>query len=143
MNARRYAAQGFTLLELMFAVAIVGILLAVAYPSFMQQIAKSRRADAKSVVLGCAQMLERFNSQSGNYAAGTDAGVTAVCLGTTRNGYYNLPATNIPTTAAAGIFLIQATPIGAQSHDACGTFTYSQDGTKGVSGATLASASCW
>ena len=141
MNARRYVAQGFTLLELMFAVAIVGILLAVAYPSFMQQVAKSRRADAKSVVLGCAQMLERFNSQSGSYAAGTDAGVTAVCLGTTRNGYYNLPATNIPTTA--GTFLIQATPTGAQSGDACGTFTYSQDGAKGVSGATLASASCW
>lgn len=143
MNGRPYVARGFTLLELMFAVAIVGILLAVAYPSFMQQIAKSRRADAKSVVLGCAQMLERFNSQSGSYAAGTDAGVTAVCLGTTRNGYYSLPASNIPTAAAGGTFLIQATPVGAQSGDACGTFTYSQDGTKGVSGASLASASCW
>ena len=142
MSAHRSAGRGFTLLELVFAVAIVGLLLAVAYPSFMQQIAKSRRTEAKSVLLACAQLLERHNSQSGNYAAGSDAGVAAACLGTTRNGYYSLPDGNVPA-AAAGTYMIQATPIGAQAGDACGTFAYAQDGTKSVSGASLPSASCW
>ena len=143
MSARPGSAHGFTLVELMFAVAIVGILVAVAYPTFTQQISKSRRADAKSTLLGCAQMLERYNTQSGNYSAATDAAVTSACVGTTKNGYYSLPGGNIPTTAGAGTFLIQATPLGRQAGDACGTFSYTQDGTKGVSGATLASASCW
>ena len=137
------AAQGFTLLELVFAVAVVAILVALAYPSFMQQIARSRRADARSVLLACAQTLERYNTLKGHYAAGSDAEATSACLGTTRNGHYSLPDSNIPTTAGTATFVIRATPAGAQRGDACGTFTYAQDGSKGVSGGTLPSTSCW
>ena len=143
MIAAQRSVRGFTLVELMIGIAIVAILLAVAYPSFAQQLAKSRRTDAKSALLGCAQMLERYSTQSGNYTAGTDASVAASCVGASKNGYYTLPNGNIPTTAGAGTFLIQATPVGIQASDACGTFTYTQDGSRGVSGATLPSARCW
>lgn len=135
--------RGFTLLELMIAVVVVAILVSIAYPSFAQQIAKSHRSDAKIALLACAQMLERYSSQNGNYAGGADAAVNGACTGASKNGYYTLPVANVPTTAGAGAFLIQAQPVGGQATDACGAFTYTQDGTKGVSGGSLPSASCW
>lgn len=137
------AARGFTLIELMITVAVLGIIVAVAYPSFTQQIAKTRRNDAKTSLLNCAQMLERFNTQSGTYTASADAAVNGACTGATRSGYYTMPIANVPSTAGASTFLIRATPTGAQTSDACGALTFTQDGTKGVSGGTLTSASCW
>ena len=136
-------ARGFTLVELMFAVAVVGILVALAYAPFMQQIAKSRRGDARSALLVCAQALERYNTLRGSYAAASDGEVAAACLGATRNRHYVLADDNVPTTAGSATFVIRAAPAGAQSRDACGTFTYAHDGSKGVSGASLPSASCW
>ncbi len=135
--------RGFTLIELMIAVAVVGILVSVAYPSFAKQIAKSRRSDAKSALLNCAQMLERFNTQSGTYSASADATVNGACTGATKSGYYSMPTTNVPSASNASAFTIVATPTGSQSSDACGSMTFTQDGTKGVSGGTLPSAACW
>ncbi len=135
--------RGFTLIELMITVAVVGIIVAVAYPSFTQQIAKSRRNDAKTALLNCAQMLERFNTQSGTYTASADTVVNGACTGATKSGYYTMPSGNVPSTVGASTFLIRATPSGAQSSDACGSLTFTQDGTKGVSGGTMTSASCW
>ena len=146
MSSLRRASErsrGFTLLELMIAVAIVAIIATIAYSSFMRQVAKSRRTDAKAALLSCAQMLERFNTQSGSYAAGADAAVNTACVGTTTHGYYQMPTGNIPGSAGAGTFLIAATPIGAQAADPCGSFTYTQDGNKGVVGATMTTSDCW
>lgn len=136
------APRGFTLIELMIAVAVVGILAAVAYPSFEQQVMKTRRSDAKAALLNCAQMLERFSTQSGNYAATADAGVTAACIGWTKNGFYSMPSSNVPASAAAGTFQISAVPSGAQAGDPCGILSFTQDGTKGVRG-SLAASACW
>lgn len=143
MIRRHSTARGFTLIELMIAVAVVALLVAIAYPSYTRQIQKSRRADAKSALLACAQALERYNTQSGSYTAGTDAGVNSACVGATPNGYYTLPTANIPTAAGASTFSLRATPSGTQSADACGSFTYTQDAVKGVTGGTLPSSSCW
>lgn len=140
---RRPSRGGFSLIELLIAMAIVAVLVALAYPSFIRQIQTSRRSDAKSALLACAQMLERFSSQNGNYSAGADAAVTAACIGLSRNGYYTMPAGNVPAAARAGVFLIQARPNGMQTSDGCGSFTYAQDGSRGVAGATLASNLCW
>ena len=146
MSARRTLsrpARGFTLVELMFAVAVVGILVALAYAPFMQQIAKSRRGDARSALLVCAQALERYNTLKGSYAAASDTDVAAACLGATRNRHYVLADDNVPTTAGTSTYVIRAAPTGAQRGDACGTFTYAHDGSKGVAGASLPGTSCW
>jgi type IV pilus assembly protein PilE len=142
MNGLR--RSGFSLVELMIVLAIVAILLAIAYPSFLSHIAKSRRADAKASLMQCAQMLERHATQTGHYLAGGDANVVAACTGTSKGGYYRLPAGNIPTAAdVPGTFAIRADPVGAQASDVCGSLAYTQDGDKAVIGATLTAPECW
>ncbi|MDE1927568.1 MAG: type IV pilin protein [Burkholderiales bacterium] len=135
---RRGAARGFTLIELMVAVAVVGILAAIAYPSYLGQIQKSRRADARAALVAAAQALERFYSERSTYAGAT-LGSSGVYPAASQNGYYTL---SITAQSAAG-FTLAATPTGNQASDACDVFTYDQTGTKGNSGGTLGAASCW
>lgn len=59
--------HGFTLVELMITVAIMGILAAVAYPSYREFVAKSRRAQAKTVLLSAQQWMERFYTENFRY----------------------------------------------------------------------------
>ncbi|MDE2369682.1 MAG: type IV pilin protein [Burkholderiales bacterium] len=142
----RSRQRGFTLIELMVAVAVIGVLGAVAYPSYLGQIAKSRRSDAKSALLATAQSLERYYSERSTYAGatlgagcpGNAAAPSCVAPAASGNGFYTIAIT---AQSAAG-FTIQATPTGTQAGDACGSYTYDQTGTKGVTGA-LAAASCW
>ena len=71
MNHARNA-KGFTLIEVMIVVAIVGILSAIALPSYQQYIIRGKRADAKTVLLSAAQWLERYRSSNFSYPpAGT------------------------------------------------------------------------
>lgn len=138
MKTRRTPAAGFTLIELMITVAVIGLLTAVAYPSYLTQIKKSHRSDAKAALLGMAQSLERYYSEHASYVGAT-LGSGGVYVGTSASGYYTL---TLGSLTASG-FSASATPAGAQVGDDCGNFTYDQTGTKGVSGGTLAATACW
>ena len=87
--------QGFTLIELMVTVAIVGILAAIAYPSYQSSVIKSRRADAEGVLLGLANAMERHFTESNTYlgAGTTDTGAPSI---------YSIPT----ATATKVIYLI-------------------------------------
>lgn len=63
----REGGRGFTLIELMIVVAVIGILAAIAYPSYQDSVRKSRRADAKSVLLQAAQWMERRYTENNCY----------------------------------------------------------------------------
>lgn len=138
MTHFRRRARGFTLIELMIAVAVVGILSAVAYPSYMAQLAKGRRADGRAALLDLAQRMERHYTERGTYASAT-LGATGVYPATSPQGHY---AMSITAKTAAG-FTIQAAPSGSQSGDVCGNLIYNQAGVKSVSGASLSAAQCW
>lgn len=74
MKKLRVPQQGFTLIELMIVVAVIGVLAALAYPSYKEYIAKSRRAEAKAVLLSGQQWMERFYTENFRYdknSAGT------------------------------------------------------------------------
>lgn len=67
MMSKKKNQIGFTLIELMITVAIIGILAAVAYPSYREFVAKSRRAEVKTVLLSAQQWMERFYTENFRY----------------------------------------------------------------------------
>lgn len=125
-------AKGFTLIELIFVVAILAILLALAYPAYTDQIRKARRADAISTMMSTAQYLERCFTQTNAYNGCTQpAGLSA-------DDYYNIDVD--PYTATT--YTITAEPQGAQATDPCGTFQLDYLGNKSTT-TGAASDRCW
>lgn len=132
---------GFSLIELLIAVAIVAIIATIAYPSYLGQIQKSRRADAKSALVELAQFMEHTYTENKTYQSG---GVTPGLPFTEspRDGsdkYYDLTLSAI----SANSFTLSAAPKNAHSGDPCGTLTLTNAGVKGVSGGTLTADQCW
>lgn len=69
----RSNSPGFTLVEMMITVVVIGILVAVAYPTYIDQVRKGRRADAFDALVLVQQQQERYRSQNQQYAADLDA----------------------------------------------------------------------
>lgn len=139
--------QGFTLIEVMIVVAVVAILAAVAYPSYQQSVAKTRRAAAQGCLVEMAQFMERFYTTNMRYdqtAAATPVAValpSPACRADMTNFYTFSFTTGQPTQST---YTVQAVPQGGQATvDAgCGTLTLTQAGTKGRTG-TAALGDCW
>ena len=129
---------GFSLLEVMIVCVVVAILAAIAYPSYNSSVQKSRRAEAKTALLGVASQMERWSTEKSTYATAT-LGTSGVFANHSENSYYNLSLMNLTATT----YTIQAAPTGAQTGDPCGTFTYNEQGIKTVSGGTWTRAQCW
>lgn len=102
---------GFTMVELMIVVAILGIIVSIAYPSYEQQIIRSKRADGISAMMNLAQAMERYRVSNYNYGIAdiSDVFVDHVPVdgGTP---YYTLSAE--ATDGNAG-YLLTATPVGS------------------------------
>jgi len=142
--------QGFTLIELMIVVVVIAILASLALPSYQESIAKARRADAQASLLAFAGAMERFFTEKDTYlgAAGTQA--TPANTGAPRiinatvpldggTAYYNLTI----SAATATTFTLRATRTGVTAGDACGDFTFTHTGVKGLLNNTRAVADCW
>lgn len=131
-------ARGLTLIEVMVTLVIVGILTAIAYPSYSAQVGKGRRADAKQALVELAQRLERFYSENSTYLGAT-LGAGGIYATASAGGYYTLAI----ATQTATAFTVTATPTGNQASDACGTFSFDQAGNRTVSGGSLSATVCW
>jgi type IV pilus assembly protein PilE len=85
LTMKRHSNSGFSLVELMIVVAIVGILASIAYPSFTNAMTKGRRAEGRTALAELLQQQERFMTQTNSYCAFSNAGgtVTAVAGCTT------------------------------------------------------------
>ncbi|MEN8206695.1 MAG: type IV pilin protein [Pseudomonadota bacterium] len=135
--------RGFTLIELMIVVAILAIVASVGYPSYLEHVKKSRRAEGMGQLLELADHMERYYSDNGTYAGATlGAAATDVYPATTDGGYYTLSFDGALDNVA---FTISATPTGKgkQNTDKCHTFTLTSLGVKSVSGGSLVTDDCW
>lgn len=144
--------KGFTLVELLTAMVVAAILLAVAIPSYRAQTQKSRRTEAKAALLDLASREERYNSTNSTYSSTPSnlgySGSWPIKVG---GGYYQITACVAATTACATdagtgqAFLLTAQPVGAQANDSqCLSFTLDSTGLQKVTGSASGTpSSCW
>jgi type IV pilus assembly protein PilE len=137
----RKQSAGVTLMELMIVMLIVGILAAIAYPSYRAQILKSNRSEAKIGLQQMVQTLERCYTRTNDYTACVGACAACVTLPyNTPNGYYQITAAPAPT---ANSYTLVATAIGQQTDDAqCTSFSTTNTDIKSAAG-TGGVAVCW
>jgi type IV pilus assembly protein PilE len=131
--------KGFTLIELMVVVAIIGIISAIAFPSYDSYMKKTRRADAKVALTTIADRQERFYLQNNTYT--TVFGATGLNLSTTsEEGYYTLAMNSGNATG----FKATATATGAQVNDTtCTSLSIDSLGAKTSNGNADDSSKCW
>jgi type IV pilus assembly protein PilE len=139
------SARGMTLIELMIVVAILGIIVAIGYPSYLEQIKKTRRTEGMGELLELADRMERHYSDVGTYDQSDGSDMTATVIygtTTTAGGYYTL---SIDSGTTNVLFTARAAPTskGQQNTDKCGTFVVNSQGTKSVTGGSLGTADCW
>jgi type IV pilus assembly protein PilE len=148
--------KGFTLIEVMITVAIIGILTAVALPSYRDYIAKGRRADARTQLLSAQQWMERIYSESYTYATNTAGTAVGTLLAT--QPFSQSPrvgegtaAYNLSVAATATTYTLTATRTGSAASDDCGNFTLTNTGRKSLASYSTtkysaiadAVAACW
>ena len=134
-QASGFRVHGFSLIELMIVLAILGIIAAFAYPSYTKSVRKSQRSDAEASLNQLAQVLERCYTQNFRYTGCPTVTNPAPSPATSQKGYYALSVPALTTST----YTIQATAVasGPQVQDTgCTTMSLNNTGIK-------TPATCW
>lgn len=131
----KYQQKGFTLIEVMIVVAVIGILSAIAMPSYNEYIRRGHRAEARAGLLQAAQWMERAATATGTYP------LTAAFPDTLKTIESKRYAISLASVGGAA-FTLTATPALGQVGDKCGNLTLNHTGVRGASG-TAPLTDCW
>ena len=130
----RRSNRGFTLIEIMIVIAIIGIVITIGYPSLTEYVKKGRRAEVAGLLSEQAHILERFYSKNNVYTNATGLSVG--------NDFYTITPTLTDQT-----FLLTATRKAGSTmaSDKCGDFTLTNTGVRSMVNATsgLTTKDCW
>ena len=129
------APKGFTLIEMLIALACVALLASLAWPSYQSLIMRSQRAQARASLLQAAHWLERAASANGSYPLTADVPASVLQID---GQHYKMIV-----TSSAQSYTLSATPLGTQAADTCGTLTLNHLGLRSVQGASQTAAQCW
>ena len=159
MQPKNIKRAGFTLIELIITIAIIGILARISIASYMESVNRAKRATAQTAVISLAQAMERYFTKCNSYSSTTAPCTSPVDASNQPTIFpYQVPATGtqvytltLATTAATSTtpatFTITATRKSgsAMASDKCGDFTYTSTGTKGITNNTsgVAIKDCW
>ncbi|TXT36029.1 MAG: fimA [Comamonadaceae bacterium] len=152
-HLRAQSIRGFTLIEIMVVVAIVGVLAAVAIPSYTSYIARANRADARTQLMQAALFMQKFYAANDSYK--TDRSGSKI-EDTIPTSLKNSPAegTALYTLSLQTVndadFEFHMVPVASQkmNNDKCGAFTINSNGVKGVwignsAGNSALKEGCW
>ena len=128
--------NGFTLIELMITVAIIGILASIAMPSYEQYVLKANRQAAQAVLMENAQFMERYFTTNNKYTDATLLSVVSPKGATGAAIKYDITFSTTPTAAA---YTMKATRANSQTNESkCGDLTVAHTGAQ-----TPTTAGCW
>ena len=132
--------SGFTLIEMMIVVAVIGILAAIAYPSYQEHVRKSKRADAQAALMELSHFMERYYTANGKYTKAANTGPDLPFTKTPKDSATENYGLALSTVTDFG-YTLTATAKNSMANDKCGNLTLTDKGVKGSSASTAAE--CW